>query len=111
MLRKVIIILFVLIGVLLSTVSGAVSVEAEDIKLPRLYRNDHISIEKALLLKRSAREYSDRPLAFNEISQLLRTRQGITSPSGFRKAPPAEAIYPLAVTIEQPLSIMPGVKK
>jgi SagB-type dehydrogenase family enzyme len=97
MLKKVIIIVSVFIAVLLGTGSGAVSGEAEDINLPQPYDDGHVSIEKALLLRRSVREYSDRPLALNEISQLLWAAQGITNPSGFRTAPSAGALYPLAI--------------
>jgi SagB-type dehydrogenase family enzyme len=93
MLKKIIIIVSVFIAV----VSGAVSGEAEDIRLPQPYDDGHVSIEKALLLRRSVREYSDSHLALGEISQLLWAAQGITSPAGFRTAPSAGALYPLAI--------------
>lgn len=96
-LKKVVIIVSVFIFVLLSTVSGAVSGEAEDIQLPQPYDDGHVSVEKALLLRRSVREYSDSPLALNEISQLLWAAQGNTSPAGFRTAPSAGALYPLVI--------------
>lgn len=113
MLKKVIIIVSVFIAVLLGTGSGAISGEAEDIKLPQPYDEGHVSIEKALLLRRSVREYSDRPLALNEISQLLWAAQGITNPSGFRTAPSAGALYPLAIYLVagNVKDIPPGVYK
>jgi SagB-type dehydrogenase family enzyme len=97
LLKKAIIIVSVFIAMLLGTGSGAVSGDAEDIKLPQPYDNGHVSIEKALLLRRSVREYKDIPLTLNEISQLLWASQGITNPSGFRTAPSAGALYPLEI--------------
>jgi SagB-type dehydrogenase family enzyme len=54
-----------------------------------------ISVEQALLERRSIREYSDEPLNLQEISQLLWAAQGITSPYGFRTAPSAGGTYPI----------------
>ncbi len=55
-----------------------------------------ISIEQALLERRSIRSYADRPLTLSDISQLLWAAQGITDPAtGFRTAPSAGATYPL----------------
>jgi SagB-type dehydrogenase family enzyme len=97
MFKKIIIILFVFIALLNSTGSEAISGEAENIKLPQPYDDGNISIEKALLLRRSVREYSKRQLTLNEISQLLWAAQGITNTLGFRTAPSAGALYPLEI--------------
>jgi SagB-type dehydrogenase family enzyme len=43
------------------------------------------------------RRYSAEPLTLVQISQLLWSLQGVTSPSGFRTAPSAGALYPLEI--------------
>ncbi|MEM3421293.1 MAG: SagB/ThcOx family dehydrogenase [Candidatus Hadarchaeum sp.] len=62
---------------------------------PRL--DSDFSIEKALFLRRSVREYTGEPLSLSEVSQLLWAAQGITDPRGFRTAPSAGGLYPLEV--------------
>ncbi len=69
----------------------------ENIKLPRPAYTSGVSIEKALLNRRSVRDYTDEPLSLEEVSQLLWAAQGITDPRGFRTAPSAGALYPLEV--------------
>jgi SagB-type dehydrogenase family enzyme len=71
----------------------------DNIKLPPPEYNGNVSVEKALLGRRSIREYKDTSLTLNEISQLLWAAQGITDPRGFRTAPSAGALYPLEVYI------------
>jgi SagB-type dehydrogenase family enzyme len=53
------------------------------------------SIERALLNRRSVREFSDEPLSLTEISQLLWAAQGVTDHEGLRSAPSAGALFPL----------------
>lgn len=67
----------------------------DTVKLPEPKYNSKVSIEKALLERRSVREYKNNSLALAEISQLLWASQGITDPRGFRTAPSAGALYPL----------------
>ena len=69
----------------------------EWIALPRPASDSQTSIEKALLDRRSIRNYSSAPLSLPEISQLLWAAQGITRPGGYRTAPSAGALYPLEV--------------
>jgi len=65
---------------------------------PRYY--SQTSIEEAILKRRSIREYKDKPLNLQEISQLLWAAQGITDPkTGKRTAPSAGALYPLKVYV------------
>ena len=71
MFKKIIILVFVCIALVNSIVSEAVSGKAEIIKLPQPYDDGKVSIEEALLLRRSVRDYKDMPLALNEISQLF----------------------------------------
>jgi SagB-type dehydrogenase family enzyme len=52
-----------------------------------------VSIEKALLERRSVRSYRDEPLTIADISQILWAAQGITEPKrGLRTAPSARAM-------------------
>jgi SagB-type dehydrogenase family enzyme len=53
------------------------------------------SVEKALKNRRSVRDFADKPLKLEEVSQLLWAAQGITDPEGLRAAPSAGALYPL----------------
>jgi len=97
MVKKIIITVFVFIVSFNFTVYQSVSGEAENLKLPQPKYDSKVSIEKALHSRRSVREYEDKPLSLNEISQLLWAAQGITSPLGFRTAPSAGALYPLEI--------------
>jgi len=63
-----------------------------------LYDSD-ISVEEALLKRRSVRNYTDKALTLQEVSQLLWAAQGTTDPSGKRTAPSAGALYPLEVYV------------
>lgn len=69
------------------------------IKLPHPGYDSDTSIEKALLRRRSVRDYKDKPLKLDEVSQLLWAAQGITDRRGFRTSPSAGALYPLEVYI------------
>lgn len=67
--------------------------------LPQPSRSGEISLEEALALRRSVREFSDQPLTEAELGQLLWAAQGITNERGFRTAPSAGALYPLEVYV------------
>lgn len=67
------------------------------IKLPEPRHISDISIEEALLRRRSTRDYTHDPLTLQEVSQLLWAAQGITHTKGFRTAPSAGALYPLEI--------------
>jgi len=69
----------------------------ELVKLPEPRFESEVSIEKALLKRRSVRQYTNKPLSLEQVSQLLWAAQGITSPQGFRTTPSAGALYPLEV--------------
>jgi len=107
MIKKVIITIIlgiVSLGIiLLQTVAGDEPVQrygsTDTVKLPQPKYSSKVSIEKALLERRSVREYKDKSLALAEISQLLWASQGITAPEGFRTAPSAGALYPLEVYV------------
>ena len=65
------------------------------IKLPGPRYDSDVSIEQALLQRRSVRNYTGEPLSLQEVSQLLWAAQGITDTGGYRTAPSAGALYPL----------------
>lgn len=56
-----------------------------------------VSLERALLERRSVREFTTEELTLEEVSQLLWAAQGITASWGGRTAPSAGALYPLEV--------------
>lgn len=69
----------------------------DSIALPTPVYESKMSVEHALLERRSVREYDAEPLTLTEISQLLWAAQGITHPDGLRTTPSAGALYPLEV--------------
>ena len=75
------------------------SYESDIVKLPEPRYASKTSIEKALLGRRSIRDYKDDPLTPTEVSQLLWAAQGITDRRGFRTAPSAGALYPLELYV------------
>jgi SagB-type dehydrogenase family enzyme len=68
---------------------------AEPVTLPEPQFKSAVSLEEALLNRRSIRHYTDSPLTINDVSQLLWAAQGITDDEGRRTAPSAMATYPL----------------
>jgi len=59
---------------------------------------ESLSVEEAIAERRSVREFADRPLSLDKLSQLLWSAQGVTDPdAGYRAAPSAGALYPLTV--------------
>ncbi len=59
-----------------------------------------VSIEDAVLARRSIREYIDKPLTMNQLSLLLWSAQGITElRHGLRAAPSAGATYPIELYV------------
>ena len=71
--------------------------DMETIKLPKPKLKSNLSVEEAILKRRSVRNYSSRELTTTQISQLLWACQGITDISGLRAAPSAGALYPLEI--------------
>jgi len=69
------------------------------ISLPKPRYDGGISIEEALLRRRSIRDYAAGSLTLQELSQLLWAAQGITGSGGLRTAPSAGALYPLEVYV------------
>ena len=77
----------------------------ERIALPTPNTTSDVSLEQALLSRRSVREYGTRALTLEEIGQLAWAAQGITSPEGFRTAPSAGALYPLELYVVLPQGV------
>lgn len=69
------------------------------ISLPQPVLKGTVSLEEALVLRRSIRSYSRDPLNLAELSQLLWSAQGITNERGFRTAPSAGATFPLEMYV------------
>ena len=83
------------------------------IELPQPRLKSNVSVEEALLHRRSIREYTNEPLTLEEVSQLLWAAQGITAKWGGRTAPSAGGLYPLEVyvAVGRVQGLNPGVYK
>ena len=70
------------------------------IVLPKTVKKTDFSIEEVIALRRSIREYLNKPLKIEDLAQILWAAQGITEPSlTLRSAPSAGATYPLEIYI------------
>ncbi|MGA1870844.1 MAG: SagB/ThcOx family dehydrogenase [bacterium] len=69
------------------------------IKLTDPYYDSNTSIERALLERRSVRDYKNEALSIEELSQLLWAAQGITAQPFYKTAPSAGGLYPLDLYI------------
>jgi len=68
------------------------------ISLPKPSLDGKVSVEKAIKERRTIRDFKERPLPLNHLSQLLWAAQGITNPKeGKRAAPSGGALYPLDI--------------
>ena len=93
---------FVVVLICVVGVSCAVGRDAmsEQVSLPDPVLDGSLSLEQALLQRRSVRSYADRPLTLELVSQLLWSAQGITDARrGLRTAPSAGATYPLELLL------------
>jgi len=71
------------------------SEETPTISLPDPRLKGEMTLEEAILKRRSRRDLKDSPLTLAEVSQILWAAQGITDETGLRAAPSAGALYPL----------------
>jgi SagB-type dehydrogenase family enzyme len=69
----------------------------ERITLPAPRPASAVSVEEALVIRRSVRDFADAGVSLEETAQLLWAAQGITHSEGLRTAPSAGALYPLEV--------------
>ena len=79
--------------------------DLETIKLPSPRFSSDVSLEQVLARRRSVREFTDRALTDQEISQLLWSAQGTTSRKGLRTAPSAGGLLPLELYVALPLGL------
>ncbi len=77
--------------------------EPTNTSLPQPKLSGLLSLEEALALRRSVRDFKDERLPIELIGQLLWAGQGITEPNeGFRTAPSAGAVYPITLYLITP---------
>jgi len=70
------------------------------IPLPKPSLDGNVSVEKAIKERRTIRDFKDRPLSLNHLSQILWAAQGITDPIEMKRAvPSAGALYPLDIYV------------
>lgn len=91
------------------------------IYLPYPRRMSNMSVEDAILLRRSIRDYREEPVRLEHLSMILWAAYGITEPKqGFKSVPSAGATYPLevyvvvgtkGVSINETHYLTPGVYK
>jgi len=73
--------------------------EDNPIHLPAPQTTGSLSVEEALVQRRSVREFRREALTLAQVGQLLWAAQGITRSGGYRTAPSAGALYPLEVLL------------
>jgi SagB-type dehydrogenase family enzyme len=74
--------------------------ELGEIKLPEPIKSGRVSVEEAILSRRSERNFIQKDLDWSDIGQLLWAAQGITAKRGgfaLRSAPSAGALYPMEI--------------
>lgn len=73
--------------------------QAKEVTLPPPRIKGSLSLEEALLWRRSVRMYKHGPLNWQDIAQLFWAAQGVTRSWGGRTAPSAGALYPLEMYV------------
>jgi SagB-type dehydrogenase family enzyme len=73
--------------------------ENNAIKLPRPRFTGKISVEQAMRLRRSTRQFRDKPVSLDHLSQLLWAAQGVTGAYNERTAPSAGGTFPLEMYV------------
>ncbi len=87
-----ILLLVVLLFITVATAYGQI------VKLPEAQTDGSMSLEKAISLRRSVRNFTNQKLTILQVAQLLWAAQGITDQfTKFRAAPSAGATYPLEI--------------
>lgn len=67
----------------------------KSISLPRPEMDGPLSVERAILQRRSVRSFSKRAIDDHKLGQILWAAQGLRGDSNYRTAPSAGALYPL----------------
>ena len=84
----------------------------ERIPLSKPLFESNVSVERAILNRRSVRDFTNIPISLDELSHLLWYSAGITDKRhGFRAAPSAGATYPIEIypVINNVEALSPGV--
>ncbi len=84
----------VILGLMFTTAPG---VGAELVKLPPPSHQGTMSVEEALKVRRTVRQFASRSLDLKQVSQLLWGADGLSDPRGYRTAASAGATYPLEI--------------
>ena len=69
------------------------------VNLPEPNQDSSISLEKAIIKRRSRRKFVSKALTLEQIGQLCWAAQGQEAPSHYRNAPSAGATYPLELLV------------
>lgn len=91
--------IFLLIFLLINQ-GEKVMAKTNQIQLPAPITKGKISLEEAILKRRSQRSFTQKDLSLDQIGQLLWAAQGITEKKwgySFRTAPSAGALYPMEI--------------
>ncbi len=90
---------------------GAMQAGDSIIRLPAPDTIGKVTVEQALLHRRSVRSYADRPLTLAEVGQVLWAAQGKTGKEYGRTAPSAGATYPMEVflVVGDVTGLAPGI--
>jgi len=80
--------------------AGYVVISDSEIYLPLPRKLTNMSVEEAILLRRSIRDYTSDPVRLEHLAMILWAAYGVTDPTwGFRASPSAGATYPLEVYV------------
>jgi len=84
----------------LLSAGGPLAGNASTVRLPKPKTAGGMSLTEALAKRRTHREFSDRALSLEQISQLCWAAQGVTETQrGLRTAPSAGGLYPVTVFV------------
>ncbi|MEE9564094.1 MAG: nitroreductase family protein, partial [Candidatus Hydrothermarchaeaceae archaeon] len=67
-------------------------------KLPQPRYEGTVSLEEAILKRRSVRRFGDVPVSLEDLSQILWAAQGMTE-GHYRTVPSAGALYPIELFV------------
>ena len=71
----------------------------ETIKLPKPRLKGTIAVEQAIRRRRSTRQFPDKPVSLEDLSQVLWAAQGVTGAYNERTAPSAGSTFPLEMYV------------
>lgn len=93
---------FLVLLILFAGEGGAIMAKTNQIQLPETKTKSGVSLEEAILKRRSQRIFLQKDLSLEQISQLLWAAQGISGGRlgfSFRTAPSAGALYPMEIYV------------